>query len=52
MSLEQSAVSLVASRGQQLLAVFPPAGEGKVPQLSSLLLTGAEQVFRESPESA
>lgn len=52
MSLEQSAVSLVASRGQQLFAVLPPAGGGKVPQLSSLLLTRAEQVFRESPESA
>lgn len=42
---EQSAMSLVASRGQQLLA-SPSAGRGKLPQLSDLLLTLALEVVR------
>lgn len=50
-------MSLLASRGQQLLAVLPPAGGGTLPQLSSWLRTpahsgaGAVQAFGESPAS-
>lgn len=57
LSVERGAMSLVACRGQQLLAVPSPAGGGKVPQLSNLLLTPALRVVLlcrssgESPES-
>lgn len=43
-SVEQGAVSLLASRGQQLLVILSPAGRRKVPQLSNLLLTPALKV--------
>lgn len=51
------AMSLVASRGQQLPGIPSPAGREEVGQVSSLLLTvalrrGAMQIFREAPESA
>lgn len=45
-SVEQGAVSLVASRGQQPLVIRSPAGRGKAPRLSNLLLTRALEVVR------